>query len=277
MEGGSSVADQPVGIAGLSGISEINDLPAALKEGLYARLVPRDFFFRLAIDPVTLKGLDGPQAVKITALSGKSWARVEVIAHPEDRDPVLLVDVEMNPLSILELAFVQINNPASSRYGIDRDDEGWDTYFGTAGRNLVEEERALKDGLAPGQVRRGLKLLSKVLEAVERFTVLMGRDLFFIEPLFYHTAVLYERNGCGYLMGKELMEEIHERFGAGGLLTKRLDGSTPFRQPGFERTVRDRSWAIHDGLLDRPWGGVKMYRAVGLNAGKSTCPEIPYR
>ncbi len=40
-----------------------------------------------------------------------------------------------------------------------------------------------------------------------------------------------------------------------------LDGRTPFRQPGAERTVRGRSWALHDGV--GRWGGVKMFKLVG--------------
>ena len=134
----------------------------------------------------------------------------------------------------------------------------------------------MKDGLAPGQVRPGLRLLARVLEAMDGFCRLIGRELFLIEPLFYHSAILYERRGCGYLLGREVMEDIHAGFSEGGALRAALDGSSPFRQPGAEATVRGRSWALHDGVADGAWGGVKMYKAAGRHAGVDTFPGGRY-
>ncbi|HSQ15589.1 MAG TPA: hypothetical protein VLQ94_04705, partial [Candidatus Binatia bacterium] len=65
-------------------------------------------------------------------------------------------------------------------------------------------------------------------------------------------------------------------FRSGGLLCGRLDGSTPFRRPSFGLTVRGRSWAIHDGILDEPWESPKMYKTVGENAGVDTFPGGKY-
>lgn len=69
------------------------------------------------------------------------------------------------------------------------------------------------------------------------------------------------------------MKEIDDGFRPGGLLYRRLDGSTPFRMPGMERTVRGRSWAIHDGILDEPWDEVRIYKMVGVSAGINTFPD----
>ena len=77
-------------------------------------------------------------------------------------------------------------------------------------------------------------------------------------------------------MGRDQMEEIHRGFAADGPLTRRLDGATPFRQPGFERTVRGRSWAITDGVLGAPFAGVKMYKAPGRSAGVCSFPDGVY-
>ena len=68
----------------------------------------------------------------------------------------------------------------------------------------------MRDGLAPGQVRRGLRMLARVLECMEGFCGIIGKELYLIDPLFYHSAILYERRGCGYLMGREMME-VHPR------------------------------------------------------------------
>ena len=264
--------DARAGGLGLSSIQEINHLPREMVEALYVRLVPEVMLDRFAIDPRTLLGPEGTRLVRITAPADQPWARVEVRSSAEDRDPALLVDVEMSRVSVPELAFVQITNPRASRYGIDRDLEGRDTLFGTVSRNIEEEMRAFKDGLAPGQVRRGLGLLPRVLDAMDGFCRLVGTELYLIEPLFYHSAVLYERQGCGYLLGREVMEAIHDGFAEGGALASALDGSSSFRSPGARRSVRGRSWALHDGLSPGAWGGVKMYRAPGRHVGVNTFP-----
>jgi hypothetical protein len=261
---------------GLSSIHELNALPAEMREALYARLVPDELFGRFRINRTTLRGPTGERLVSITAPEESPWARVEVRADASDRDPALLVDVEMSRFSVPELAFVQISDPSSPRYNIDRDDDGQDTLFGTASRNLAEESRALADGLAPGQGRRGLRFLGKMLSTMEAFCRLLGREFYLIEPLFYHSAILYERHGCGYFTGRERMEEIHQGFQPGGPYFSSLDGSTPFRRPGFDKTARGRSWAIHDGVLGEQWGGIKMYKAAGRHASLSTFPGGTY-
>jgi len=266
---------------GLSSIQDINSLPHEVAEALYARLVPEELLDRFAISPATLCDKDGARLVRVTCPGDQPWARVEVRSTPEDRDPALLVDVEMSPLSVPELAFVQITDPTGVRYAIDRDLDGRDTLFGTAARNIEEERRAMRGELAPGQVRRGLRLLARVLDAMEGFCALIGKEIYLIEPLFYHSAILYERRGCGYLMGRDIMEGIHAGFSNGGELHRALDGSSEFRSPEAAQTVRGRSWALHDGVGERIWGGaavsgVKMYKAAGRHAGVNTFPGAPY-
>jgi acetoin utilization protein AcuC len=143
-----------------------------------------------------------------------------------------------------------------------------------------EEVRALGAGLAPGQVRQGLRMLAHVLQCMDDFCRLLGRDFYLVEPLFYHSALHYERHGCDYFIGRDRMDQIHAGFQPGGALCGRLDGSTPFRRPGFAQTVRGRSWAIHDGVLGEPFGqgptGVKMYRVPGRAAGVTTFPDAVY-
>jgi hypothetical protein len=139
----------------------------------------------------------------------------------------------------------------------------------------------MQAGLAPGQVRRGLRLLSGVLDSMASFCALLGKEIYLIEPLFYHSAILYERRGCGYLMGRDVMDQIHAGFSEGGVLMKALDGSSHFRRAEAAGTVRGRSWALHDGVIDGLWGGagvgsVKMYRAAGRPAGIATFPDAPY-
>jgi hypothetical protein len=263
----------------IGSLQELNELPVALREGLYGRLIPPDVCARVGVDPATGCNAEGHRLLRIHAPRDQPWARVELRASRDDRDPMVLVDVEMGPFAVPELSFVQINDPNAERFAIDRDADGQETLFGTMARNVAEEARALQAGLAPGQVRRGLRLLGRVLDAMGDFCRLLGKDLFLVEPLFYHSALLYERHGCSYFLGRELMERVHEEFGPGGRLRAALDGTSVFREPEFAGTVRGRSWAIHDGVLEAlalSWGGVKMYRTPGRPAAMSTFPSATY-
>ena len=261
---------------GLRSVQEVNALPREVAEALYVRLIPLELLARFQIDPVTLSGPGGARLVQITAPPDESWARVEVRSSIGDRDPALLVAIGTSALAVPELSFVQITDPDRPRYAIDHDADGRDTLYGTASRNVDEEVRAMNDGLAPGQVRPGLRLLARVLETMEGFCALIGQDVYLIEPLFYHSAILYERRGCGYLLGRDVMEKLHADFSDGGRLRPALDGSSPFRRPGAEKTVRGRSWALHDGVAGGEWSGVKMYRAAGRHAGVDTFPGGQY-
>lgn len=265
-----------VGSRGIDCIRALNALPAGVREQLYVRLVPEELLARFGVDRGSLRAASGEPLVHVTAHDDMPWARVELDAPGDGRDPVLLVDVGMSVFSEPELAFVLINDPDAARYGIDRDEDGADTLLGTTSRNLREEARALADGLAPGQVRRGLGMLSRVLQCMDDFCRLLGREFYLVEPLFYHSAVLYERRGCDYFMGRALMDEIQAGFQPGGALDRQLDDSTPFRRRGSGASVRGRSWAIHDGVLGERWNGVKMFRVPGLLARVSTFPGGVY-
>jgi hypothetical protein len=265
-----------LGTLGIGTIGEINVLPPRVREEIYLRLVPDLLLATLSLDRQRLLSGPGHPPVRVTAPDEASWARVEVRAAPDDRDPALLIDVGMSAAAVPELSLVQVNDPRAPRFAIDRDEDGQDTLLGTICRNRAEEQRALAAGLAPGQVRRGLRMLGAVLETMDDFCRLLGCELYLVEPLFYHSAILYERRGCGYLLGRERMEEIHAGFLPGGELHRRLDDSSPFRRPGLDHTARGRSWAIHDGILGAAWQGVKMFRAPGAAARVSTFPGGAY-
>ena len=134
----------------------------------------------------------------------------------------------------------------------------------------------MEAGLAPAQGHRGLGATRRLTPILEQFVAALHHDAFYIQPLAYHNAILFERLGFAYMLGLGRMEWIHKEFGAVGLLHQRLDGSTPFRRPGAERSVRGRSWAIHDGILNEPYSGVKMYKRVGIHAGVVTFPNAAW-
>jgi hypothetical protein len=274
------MSETSAGVPSIDSILDLNGLPWTLREQIYVRLVPEELLARFGVNRGSLRNGSGERPVRISAPDDGSWARVELREPRNDRDPVLVIDIAMSAFGVPELTFVQVNDPGSPRFGVDRDADGQDTLLGTVSRNLGEEARALDDGLGPGQVRRGLRMLGRVLECMDGFCRILGREFYLVEPLFYHSAILYERQGCDYLMGRELMDEIHAGFCDGGPLHRCLDDSTPFRRRGFEASVRGRSWAIHDGILSGmhvgSWSGVKMYRVPGHHATVSTFPGGVY-
>jgi hypothetical protein len=155
---------------------------------------------------------------------------------------------------------------------VDVDENGRKNWFASRGRNLSEELRAMRYGLFPNQTRRGLRLFAEFFPLLERFTDALGMEIIVAEPLSYDNAIRYEKYGFDYLRGKRLMMEIDREFRPGGRYHARMNGSTPFRMPGRERSVRGRSWAIHDGVLDEPWDEVQIYKMIGVHAGIDTFP-----
>ncbi|MGB7877045.1 MAG: hypothetical protein WBL25_21895, partial [Anaerolineales bacterium] len=206
--------------------------------------------------------------VKITAWYGEDLA-----------NEFFYLELADNAYNGIDLNFLIVNNPTSLRFRTDFDEEGKETLFGTVRRNLVEEEKAMRAGLAPGQIREGLRCSQIVFTHVETFLTMMAHHAFFLEPLTYVSAWIFEKRGFAYSKGHQLMDTIHREFQPGGELHKALDGSTPFRQPDQWGTVRGRAWAIHDGILeaiDRKWDDLKMIKQVGRHAGANTFPGAEY-
>ncbi|MGE5190599.1 MAG: hypothetical protein ACM3NF_11140 [Gemmatimonadota bacterium] len=251
-------------------VYEINRMAEGEREGLLSVLIPRRFLDMFAIDPGTFRNPAGNRCVKFVCPDNMPFFQIDVRRDPGDRDAAYFLDVSNSPFGQMEISFVIVNDPDGERYDIDVDASGQDTYFGTARRNVPEEVRAMEAGLAPGQVRRGLRSMGDLVGRWEEFFGRIGHRFYFLEPLGYNSAILYERYGFQYVVGKERMEFIDREFRSGGVLHARLDGSTPFRKPGQEKTVRGRSWAIHDGVLDEPWESPKMYKTIGIHAGVST-------
>jgi GNAT superfamily N-acetyltransferase len=252
---------------------EINRRPREEREAIYRRLIPDAILATFAIDPRTLTDGAGNRLVEFDCPPDQEMVWVGVRSRPEDRDLCFLLKLQASAFRNLELAFVVIGDPRAERFDVDRDPEGRENRLGTAGRNVPEEFRAMQAGLAPGQTRRGLRLLREAVRLVEEFAAWMGGDRVFLHAMFYHNAILYERYGFGYAAGREEMERIHREFQPGGALCALLDGSTPFRRPGAERSVRGRSWAIHDGILGEAWQPPRMVKQVGKDAGVCTFPD----
>lgn len=190
-----------------------------------------------------------------------------------DIDPMLYLNMADTFNNQLIVLLVIVNDPDSPRYNTDTDLQGNRTQFGTESRNIPAELEAMRAGLAPGQVRKGLRVFKQSVPIFEQFVTNMGHDIFFIEPLAYSNAIVFERYGFSYLRGHQEMIRIDREFRPGGTLHAELTPDNPFRLPDAWTSVRGRAWAIHDGILGHNFTGFQMYKHVGDHAGVNTFPD----
>ena len=256
-----------------STIGGINQLPEEEKRRIYYGLIPREL-----LGHFQLPRIDAPQFDSFTQFQfapGSSNVEMSLFHEVNFPDPILYGHLTDTVNGQIHVLLYVLSDPASPRFDVDRMPDGRATQFGTLRRNLEAEQAALEAGLAPGQVRRGLRLLQAAVIGFENFIEDLGHDLYFVEPLYYHNAIIFERYGFAYQQGRKLMERIHQGFAENGDLLKKLDGS-PFRSPNAVDSIRLRSWAIHDGILGEPFTNVTMYKRIGKLAGISTTADTKW-
>jgi hypothetical protein len=260
-------------------LRRLNGLPENAKKRIFRALLPPVVLSMFGINPVTWQGPDGDGHVRLTAKADTGVASIAVRKRADSSDEFFYIELGDTSMNGINLNFLLIHDPDSPCFHTDRDAEGHPTLFGMVRRNLAAEEQAMKAGLAPGQVCQGLRVSRQALQHLEAFLVTCGHTAYFLEPLTYASAWLFERSGFAYVRGHKLMDEINHEFQPGGRLYQALDGSTPFRQPEQWRTVRGRAWAIHDGILatiDAGWNDLRMIKQVGRHAGVETFAQSTY-
>jgi hypothetical protein len=254
-------------------VRAINRLSDPEKVAIYRQLIPDWLLDDYQIDPVHLT-YKGQSVLSLICPNGSRAVELILRRNATDKDPLMyfnMADTFNNQLLVL---LVVINDPDSPRYNIDIDQNGNNTHFGTSLRNIPAEIAAMHDGLAPGQVRRGLRVFKRSVPIFESFISRMSHDMFLIEPLAYHNAIVFERYGFSYSRGLKDMQEIHREFQPSGYLHQRLNNKNEFRSPNAWQSVRGRSWAIHDGILGHPFTGFQMYKRIGIHAGIQTFPDF---
>ena len=257
-----------------STIGSINNLPEAEKRRLYARVIPRPLLERFHLPDSDSQRIQNFLQFKFAP--GASDVELSLFHEEHFPDPILYGHLTDTLNGQIHILLYILNDPDSPRFNVDRMPDGLTTKFGTLRRNLAAETSALAAGLAPGQVRHGLRMLPIAVTAFEKFIKELGHDIYFVEPLYYHNAIIFERYGFTYQEGRRFMQRIQSGFSTDGDLLERLDGSTPFRQPNAAGSVRLRSWAIHDGILREPFTNVTMYKQIGKSAGVNTCPDVAW-
>jgi hypothetical protein len=254
----------------------VNRLPVEIKEHLYASLFPFDLLPAYGVDPVSLLDREGNKAFQFDFPSDSGVVKIQFKRSVAEIDPIVFIQLSDTSYNQVEFDWILINDPDSERFQIHPSDSTQFLPPGSEFRKVSEEIRAMQAGLAPGQVRGGLHKFPEIMELVESFLTRLNIHLVYGFPYAYHNAIELERIGYFYGSGKELMLEIDQGFQPGGTLFSRLDGSTPFRQPGMEKTIRGRSWAIHDGILDKPWICPMMIKLIGRKSKDYTFPDRIY-
>ncbi len=256
-------------------IREINGLPDQEKLAIYRTLLPEWLFTTVGLDRESLT-VDGQRVVNFRCPPGSRSVEVNVRRRATDLDPMLYLNMADTFNNQLLVLLVVVNDLDTPRFNIDVDEQGNPTHLGTASRNIPAELAAMRAGLAPGQIYKGMRVFKQSVPLFEQFVHCMGHDMFFIEPLAYHNAIIFERYGFNYMRGYRDMLRIHEGFQPGGELYLKLSPDRPFRQPDAYSTVRGRSWAIHDGILGYPFTGFQMYKRIGIHAGINTFPDAEW-
>lgn len=249
-------------------IGGINRLPENEKREIYARYIPSELIQKFNL-PDRLHSSD---LMKFRYAPGSSDVEMMLYHKADFPDPILYGHLTDTMNGQIHVLLYILNDPDSLRFDVDRMPDGSRTRFGISKRNIEAEFSAMQAGLAPGQVRKGLHLFKQAITAFEEFVISLGHDMYFAEPLYYHNAVIFERHGFNYQMGKRRMEGIHLGFKERGEISQKLDASTPFRSSDAGNSIRLRSWAIHDGILGEPFTNVTMYKHVGKLAGVNTTP-----
>jgi hypothetical protein len=251
-----------------STIGGINKFPENEKRAIYTRYIPKELIRKFNLPELT----HNRELLQFRFTEGSSDVEMRLYHQVGFQDPVLYAHLADTLNGQIHVLLYILNDPNAPRFNVDRMPDGSPTRFGTLKRHLEAEGAAMENGLAPGQVRRGLRLLQPATVAFEDFITSLGHDMYFVEPLYYHNAVIFERYGFAYQMGKRQMESIHSGFQEGNEYHQRLDDSNPFRTSKAANSIRLRSWAIHDGILGEPFTNITMYKRVGKFANVTTTP-----
>jgi hypothetical protein len=260
-------------------IRQLNNLPENIMRRVYRGLVPPSLLTRFGIDPIQWAGADKEPLVRLQTDPASEKVLITARSTPDERDEFFALELADNALNGIELNLLVLSDPRAPRFATDCTEDGQPTMFGTLRRNIPEEARAKEAGLAPGQIRLGLHGSRLVFDQLDAFLSALGHRAYFLEPLTYASAWLFERRGLAYVRGHKLMDDIQREFQPGGVLQRRLDDSSVFRMRDQAGTVRGRAWAIHDGILeaiDQRWDKIRMVMQIGRNSGVETFPDARY-
>src|SRR5688500_5616726 len=166
-------------------IRQLNNLPENVKQRMYRGLIPPTLLTRFGIDPIQWTDTNKEQKVFVKAKENSEKVLITARTSSDTVNEFFQLELAGNSLNGIELNLIVLNDPIAPYYPIDQTEDGAPTMFGTLKRNLKAEEQAMQAGLAPGQVRAGLRGSRMVFEQIEAFLSMLGHRAYFLEPLTY--------------------------------------------------------------------------------------------
>src|ERR1044072_311516 len=140
-----------------STIGGINKLPENEKRAIYARYIPKELIQKFNLPDLT----DHKDLLQFRFAEGSSDVEMRLYHRAGFQDPVLYAHLTDTLNGQIHVLLYILNDPESPRFDVDRMPDGSPTRFGTLRRNIEAEQAAMENGLAPGQVRRGLRLFER--------------------------------------------------------------------------------------------------------------------
>src|SRR5574342_963933 len=165
-------------------LQQINALPAPERDRCYLSLVPPGLCQRFGLDATACLDPAGRSMLRVEASGKPPSVQISLTHTPDALDPVFFLRLEETRYGNLQIRFIVLSDPTGPRFGVDLDDEGNMTGLGVRSRNPREEERAMRAGLAPGQVRPGIRMLGPALEQIETFAAHLGMTALVLEAFF---------------------------------------------------------------------------------------------
>lgn len=156
-----------------STIGEINRLPEIEKREIYARYIPQQLIERFNLPDLG----QNHDLLKFRYATGSSDVEMMLYHEAGFPDPVLYGHLADTLNGQIHVLLYILNDPDSPRFDVDKMPDGSPTRFGIRKRNLEAEESAMRAGLAPGQVRRGLHLFKEATATFEQFVASLGHDM----------------------------------------------------------------------------------------------------
>ena len=174
----------------VSTIGGINKLPEREKRSIYARYIPQELTQRFDLPDL----VEARELLRFRFADGSSDVEMTLHHQKDFPDPILYAHLADNLNGRIHILLYILNDPESPRFDVDRMPDGSPTQFGIRIRNIEAEEAALQAGLSPGQIRHGLHIFKTAMSVFEEFIVSLGHDMYYMEPLYYHNAIIFERH-----------------------------------------------------------------------------------
>ena len=247
------------------------------KRNIFLPLIPEPIYQKFSLSK-TLKDEQGNELLSIRGKPGSQSLELSLFHKHNFPDPIIYAHLVDTLNAQIHVLLYIMNDPNAKRFNVDTLPDGTKTEFGTKYRNLDAELNAMEAGLLPGQIRKGLNILSEAVQAFNTFVKQLGHSMYFIEPLYYHNAVIFERYGFSYQKGRRKMQEINRLFSAENspILKNLSSPSSPFRKEQAKNSIFYRSWAIHDDILGEKFNDVTMYKILDKKANIDTAPGMKW-